>query len=87
LPPPVSRYRGGTPLNFSSLFCCYFFLEVVMVMTYRAELEEGLKSWVLQMLRQGYSVESIAEAMMSQKVKLMQTSEYIVAMRDASQTP
>jgi hypothetical protein len=58
-----------------------------MVMTYRAELEEGLKSWVLQMLRQGYSVEAIAEAMMSQKVKLMQTSEYIVAMRDASQTP
>jgi transposase-like protein len=58
-----------------------------MVMTYRAELEEGLKSWVLQMLRQGYSVEAIAEAMMSQKVKLMQTSEYIVAMKEASQTP
>jgi hypothetical protein len=39
------------------------------------------------MLRQGYSVEAIAEAMMSQKVKLMQTSEYIVAMKEASQTP
>jgi transposase-like protein len=58
-----------------------------MVMTYRAELEEGLKSWVLQMLRQGYSVEAIAEAMMSQKVKLMQTSEYIVAMKDGEKAP
>lgn len=56
-------------------------------MSYRAELEEGLKSWVLQMLRAGYSVESIAEAMMSQKVKLMQTSEYIVAMQEAGKAP
>ena len=56
-------------------------------MTYRAELEEGLKQWVLQMLRQGYSVESIAEAMMSQKVKLMQTSEYVVAMKEAEKAP
>ena len=56
-------------------------------MTYRAELEEGLKSWVLQMLRQGYSVESIAEVLASQKVKLMQTSEYIVAMQDSGKAP
>ena len=56
-------------------------------MTYRAELEEGLKQWVLKMLREGYSVESIAEAMMSQKVKLIQTSEYIVAMKDAEKSP
>jgi hypothetical protein len=58
-----------------------------MIMSYRAELEEGLKQWVLKMLREGYSVESIAEAMMSQKVKLIQTSEYIVAMKEASQAP
>jgi hypothetical protein len=58
-----------------------------MIMSYRAELEEGLKQWVLRMLREGYSVESIAEAMMSQKVKLIQTSEYIVAMKEASQAP
>jgi hypothetical protein len=58
-----------------------------MIMSYRAELEECLKQWVLGMLRQGYSVESIAEAMMSQKVKLMQTSEYIVAMRDGEKAP
>jgi transposase-like protein len=58
-----------------------------MIMTYRAELEEGLKQWVLSMLREGYSVESIAEAMMSQKVKLMQTSEYIVAMKEAEKAP
>ncbi len=56
-------------------------------MTYRAELEEGLKEWVLKMLRQGYSVQSIAEVMLSQKVKLMQTSEYLVAMRDAEKAP
>jgi transposase-like protein len=58
-----------------------------MIMSYRAELEEGLKQWVLSMLREGYSVESIAEAMMSQKVKLMQTSEYIVAMKEADLAP
>jgi transposase-like protein len=58
-----------------------------MIMTYRAELEEGLKLWVLRMLREGYSVESIAEAMMSQKVKLMQTSEYVVAMREGEKAP
>jgi transposase-like protein len=58
-----------------------------MITSYRAELEEGLKEWVLRMLRQGYSVESIAEVMLSQKVKLMQTSEYLVAMRDAEKAP
>lgn len=58
-----------------------------MIMTYRAELEEGLKEWVLRMLRAGYSVESIAEVMMSQKVKLMQTSEYLVAMSEAGKGP
>jgi hypothetical protein len=58
-----------------------------MIMTYRAELEEGLKLWVLRMLREGYSVESIVEAMMSQKVKLMQTSEYVVAMREGEKAP
>jgi transposase-like protein len=71
----------------SQFFPGFFLKEVILIMTYRAELEEGLKSWVLQMLRQGYSVESIAEAMMSQKVKLMQTSEYIVAMNDAGRAP
>lgn len=58
-----------------------------MIMTYRAELEEGLKDWVLRMLRAGYSVESIAEVMMSQKVKLMQTSEYVAAMKEADLAP
>jgi site-specific DNA-adenine methylase len=43
---------------------------------------EKLHQLVLEMLRMGFTPESIAEMMQKEKVALLQTSEYIDAMRE-----
>lgn len=43
-------------------------------------LEDSLKHWVLQRLRSGFSIELVAEALAAEKVRLMQTDEYLRAM-------
>lgn len=43
---------------------------------------EKLHQLVLELLRMGFTPESIAEMMQKEKVALLQTSEYIDAMRE-----
>lgn len=42
-------------------------------------LEDSLKQWVLARLRSGFTIEMVAEALAAEKVKLMQTDEYLKA--------
>lgn len=42
-------------------------------------LEDSLKQWVLARLRTGFTIEMVAEALAAEKVKLMQTDEYLKA--------
>lgn len=42
-------------------------------------LEDSLRQWVLQRLRTGFTIEMVAEALAAEKVRLMQTDEYIKA--------
>lgn len=43
-------------------------------------LENDLKCWVLARLSQGFDIAVVAEALASEKVRLMQTSEYLDAL-------
>ncbi len=50
-------------------------------------VEDLLHDFVLQLLRRGYKTSQIAEALASQKVKLMQADEYLSATKEAKLAP
>lgn len=51
------------------------------------KVEDLLHDFVLQLLRRGFTTAQVAEALASQKVKLMQADEYLTATREAKQQP
>jgi hypothetical protein len=51
------------------------------------ELEEDLRRWVLQKIRQGITVEQISLALAHQKVELMQADQYLTAIKDNERRP
>jgi hypothetical protein len=51
------------------------------------ELEEDLRRWVLQKIRQGVTVERISLALAAQKVELMQADQYLQAIKDQERRP
>jgi hypothetical protein len=51
------------------------------------ELEEDLRRWVLQKIRQGVTVERISLALAHQKVELMQADQYLTAIKDQERRP
>ena len=51
------------------------------------ELEDDLRSWVLQKIRQGVTVERISLALAAQKVELMQADQYLTAIKDQERRP
>jgi hypothetical protein len=50
-------------------------------------VNELVKDFVLQLLRRGFTTVQVAEALAAQKVALMQTDEYLGAIRDADRRP
>ena len=50
-------------------------------------VEDLLHDFVLQLLRRGYKTAQIAEALASQKVKLMQADEYLAATNESKLAP
>jgi hypothetical protein len=46
-----------------------------------------LHDFVLQLLRRGFTVAQVAEALASQKVKLMQADEYLSAFKESNKAP
>ncbi len=51
------------------------------------KVEDILHDFVLQLLRRGFSTAEIAEALASQKVKIMQADEYVAAMEEFKKAP
>jgi hypothetical protein len=51
------------------------------------DLEEDLRRWVLQKIRQGVTVERISLALAHQKVELMQADQYLTAIKDQERRP
>lgn len=50
-------------------------------------VEDLMHDFVLQLLRRGFSVSHVAEALASQKVKLMQADEYLAAVKEHKLAP
>lgn len=50
-------------------------------------MEDILRDFVLQLLRRGFTVAQIAEALASQKIALMQADEYLAAIKESNQQP
>jgi len=50
-------------------------------------VEDILHDFVLQLLRRGFTPQQIAEALASQKVKIMQADEYVAAMEEFKTSP
>ena len=48
------------------------------------KVEDLLHSYILELLRRGFTIAHVAEALASQKVKLMQSDEYIQACNQAA---
>jgi hypothetical protein len=46
-----------------------------------------LHDFVLQLLRRGFTVPQVAEALAEQKVKLMQVDEYLAATKESKYQP
>lgn len=51
------------------------------------KVEDLMHDFVLQLLRRGFSVAQVAEALASQKVKLMQADEYLSAAKESRLSP
>lgn len=49
--------------------------------------EDLVKDFVLTLLRRGFTTQQVAEALAAQKVALMQTDEYLVAIGEANRRP
>lgn len=50
-------------------------------------VEDILHDFVLQLLRRGFTTSQIAEALASQKVKIMQADEYLSASKESKLAP
>lgn len=50
-------------------------------------VEDLLRDFVLQLLRRGFTTQQVAEALASQKVKLMQADEYLAATKESKLAP
>jgi hypothetical protein len=50
-------------------------------------LKSDLRDWVLQKIRQGFTVEQISLALAGQKVELMSADQYLTAIRDQQRRP
>jgi hypothetical protein len=50
-------------------------------------LKSDLRDWVLQKIRQGFTVEQISLALAAQKVELMSADQYLTAIRDQQRRP
>jgi hypothetical protein len=46
-----------------------------------------LHNFVLQLLRRGFTVPQVAEALADQKIKLMQADEYLAASKESKLSP
>jgi hypothetical protein len=51
------------------------------------DVEDSLRRWVLQKIRQGVTVERISLALAHQKVELMQADQYLTAIKDQERRP
>ena len=51
------------------------------------DLEDDLRQWVLQKIRQGVTVEQISLALAEQKVELMQADVYVKAINEERGRP
>jgi hypothetical protein len=51
------------------------------------DVEDSLRRWVLQKIRQGVTVEQISLALAHQKVELMQADQYLTAIKDQERRP
>jgi hypothetical protein len=51
------------------------------------QVEDLMHDFVLQLLRRGYTVSQVAQALASQKVKLMQADEYLSAAQESKLAP
>jgi hypothetical protein len=51
------------------------------------DVEDSLRRWVLQKIRQGVTVERISLALAAQKVELMQADQYLTAIKDQERRP
>ena len=51
------------------------------------KVEDLLHGYILELLRRGFTIAQVAEALASQKVKLMQSDEYITAIKESKQQP
>lgn len=51
------------------------------------KVEDLMHDFVLQLLRRGFTVAQVAEALASQKIKLMQADEYLSAAQEAKLAP
>jgi hypothetical protein len=51
------------------------------------DVEDSLRRWVLQKIRQGVTVEQISLALAAQKVELMQADQYLTAIKDQERRP
>lgn len=83
-PPGVSLRVGVYPSNFPHIF-----MAQVFDFTWRRcmTMEDILRDFVLQLLRRGFTVAQIAEALASQKIALMQADEYLAAIKESDQQP
>jgi DNA-binding transcriptional MerR regulator len=50
-------------------------------------MEDILRDFVLQLLRRGFTVAQIAEALAAQKIALMQADEYLSAIKESDLQP
>jgi hypothetical protein len=50
-------------------------------------LEDDLRAWVLQKIRQGFTVEQISLVLAEQKVELMQADVYVKAINEERGRP
>lgn len=87
--PPTPHRSGGVP---PAIFP-HFSLVVLLVVYFRKRrcvmlsVENILHDFILQLLRRGFTSLQIAEALASQKVKIMQADEYVVAMEEFKKSP
>ena len=84
LPPTQDVCTGVTPSNFPHIF-----MAQVFDFTWRRcmTMEDILRDFVLQLLRRGFTVAQIAEALAAQKIALMQADEYLSAIKESDQQP
>lgn len=51
------------------------------------KLDDMLHDFVLQLFRRGFTSLQVAQALASEKVKIMQADEYVTAMEESKKSP